>query len=164
MPWLHRQDRTNRLTGLEETYFSIGWRREGSQGLMGLGFVREREAQRLLTIFKGKLAAGHTPPRRRRTGPGSRGGELTLGAYLDEVFLPARKLEVAPATYAANCTSATALKASMGDVLLRAVEFEHGQNHKTRRLQQGRSPGTIQQELYVLRLALGLARCAFRSS
>lgn len=164
MAWLHKQPRHNPDTNTREPYWSIGWREKGAQRTMAVGFVPLTEARRLLTIFEGKLAAGRVPPR-KRTGPGSRKGRRTLADYLDDVFLPMRRLLVSPATAAANINSSKALKASMGTQALDQTDFAVAHNHLISRLEAGRSAGTVQQELYVLRLALqhacdtGVIRC-----
>lgn len=61
MAWLDHQERKNPDTGAEETYWSIQDRVAGKKLKKSLGFISEKEAQRLLKIYEGDKARGVTP-------------------------------------------------------------------------------------------------------
>ncbi len=160
MAWLKKQWRLNGETGTKGNYWSINWRTElGKTRQRGLGFLKKRDAQRLLKIHEANALLGR-PVEPQTTPPGSspraeaepaRGS--TLGEFFDRTHLPYVRRDKSVRTWQTRCERAAAVKALIGDVPLAEVRFTTVEDYVEARLQKVRSR-TVILELLLIRAAL----------
>ncbi len=158
MAWLAKKKKQNPETSRKATYYTICWRDETTRvRSKGIGFVRAKEAQKLLKAFERRLAAGlpvEPPP----TGPSSKDPTkpegYTLQRYLDDVYLPIVKRDKAPKTYQTSRGAANALITVMGRRRLDQIDFAMVETYISKRKKQGRRSRTVIIELRLLKRAL----------
>jgi integrase len=156
MAWLAKKKKRNPETSRKATYYTICWRDETTRvRSKGIGFVRAKEAQKLLKAFERRLAAG-LPVEPPRTGPSSpkKPEAFTLQRYLDDVYLPIVKRDKAPKTYQTCRGAANALIKVMGRRRLDQIDFAMVETYISKRKKQGRRSRTVIIELRLLKRAL----------
>ncbi len=156
MAWLAKKKKRNPETSRKATYYTICWRDETTRvRSKGIGFVRAKEAQKLLKAFERRLAAGLPvePPRTEPSSP-TRPEAFTLKRYLDDVYLPIVQRDKAPKTYQTCRTAANALEKVMGRRRLDSIDFAMLEAYISRRKKQGRRSRTVIIELRLLKRAL----------
>jgi len=156
MAWLAKKKKRNPETSRKATYYTICWRDETTRvRSKGIGFVRAKEAQKLLKAFERRLAAGLPvePPRTEPSSPTSPEA-FTLRRYLDDVYLPIVQRDKAPKTYQTCRTAANALIKVMGRRRLDSIDFPIIESYISKRKKQGRRSRTVIIELRLLKRAM----------
>lgn len=159
MAWLTETKRTNKKTGKKETYFAIQWREEsGKVRTKALGFLPKSEATRYLKMFEGKLAAGEDvePP---SSAPGSTEVEakasaapvMTLGRYLDTVYLDVVERDRSKRTAESARSAAKAVKKRLGDLPIAEVDYAALDQYISARRAEGRKTRTVAIEVWLVK-------------
>lgn len=177
MAWIRTQKRKNPATSRQGNYYSINWRdQEGRVRQRALGFITQVEANKALTVFEGRLAAGELvdvppprtspprssartvdpPPPTAAPAPRPRSDAPLLGKYLDTVYLPRVKRDKSKKTWMIRGDGAVALKRRLANVPIDQITFRVADDYVTERSDEVRSR-TLQLEMTVLRQALDLA-------
>jgi len=156
MAWLTETSRLNRQSGRKEAYFAIQWRdARGKTRTRALGFILKAEANRLLKVFEGKLAAGEpVEPPDSASGSGQEVAAVevpTLGTYLSETYMPVVRRDKAPKTAESAQGASNALRRAMGELLIHEVTYAVVDRYLTTRRGEGRMARTLIIELWVLR-------------
>ena len=161
MAWLQRKKRKNKATGKTELYWSICWRVRGRIRTRALGFLSKHDAERALTVFKGKLAASGGTAGLTSSASSSSGTAKTtptLRSYLDEVYLPVVERDKAPKTVETARTASKNLNDAMGDLRLDEISFAVVDAYLSDRKRAGRKSRTLIIETRTLSLALRHAK------
>lgn len=155
MAYLLEKKTRNPETGREEPYWRLGWRLNGKQQTLALGFVSRQEAQRLLKMHEGNRAREEAPTPTAQPSPPV---APSLEQFMGQEFLPhTERSGRAPKTILSARTSSAHLVRLMGSVCLTAIGDPQIQAYILARKKEGVRTRTIQIELGHLQQLLLLA-------
>lgn len=163
LAYLIKDKRRNPDTGQTETRYRIGELTEGRQVSGQIGFVTEKEAKRLLTIYEGRRAAGETPEAiwQRALTPISEAAqkppELTVQSLYDRYALSLAASGAAPATLESARYAWLAWSVEIGTITPHELTTAKIDTIVLSWRQAGKSDRTIQIRSLLLKRVLALA-------